>query len=145
MAKDRDLYLHVHAGTDPIRWLYKVDPEVKIIWAHAGSSEPASAVYDLMAEFPDLLADTSLREHNMLGFSDELDLEWKKIIFDFQDSLMLGSDTSVNSQWDRYNSIIDCNRVVLAKLPRDVAEKLDYKNAERYFNRPISMDLIGTK
>lgn len=145
MAKDRDLYLHVHAGTDPIRWLYEVDPEVKIIWAHAGLGEPASAVYSFLAEFPNLLADTSLRQHNMLGFSDELDPEWRKIIFDFQDRLMLGSDTWVNSQWDRYNSIIDSNRAVLAKLPRDVAEKLAYKNAERYFNRSISLDLIGTK
>lgn len=145
MAKDRDLYLHVHAGADPIRWLYDVDPEVKIIWAHAGLGEPASVVYDLMAEFPNLLADTSLREFNMLGFDEELDPEWEKIIFDFQDRLMVGSDTWINDQWDRYNSIIDSNRAILAKLPRDVAEKLAYKNAERLFNRTISMELIGTK
>ena len=37
------------------------------------------------------------------------------------------------------------NRLWLSKLPRDVAEKIAYKNAERYFGRDISMDQIGTK
>ena len=36
MAKTRDIYLHVHSGPEPIRWLYGLDPDVKIIWAHAG-------------------------------------------------------------------------------------------------------------
>ena len=29
MAKARDIYLHVHSGPEPIRWLYGLDPEVK--------------------------------------------------------------------------------------------------------------------
>ena len=48
MAKERDLYLHVHSDVEPIRWLYGLDPEVKIIWAHAGLGEPAKNVYKLM-------------------------------------------------------------------------------------------------
>ena len=144
MAKSRGLYLHVHSGTEEIRWLYSLDREVKIIWAHAGLGETAVEVYALMQEFPELLADTSLREYNILGFGDELDPGWKKIIMEFQDRLMVGSDTWVNSQWDNYESIIDSNRRWLSKLPRDVAEKIAYKNAERLFNRNISMDLIGT-
>ena len=144
-AKDRDIYLHVHSGAEPIRWLYELDPDVKIIWAHAGLGEPASVVYDLMAEFPQLLADTSLREYAILGFRDTLDPEWEKIVYDFQDRLMVGSDTWVNSQWDNYDDIIASNRRWLAKLPRDVAEKIAFRNAERAFGRDISMDLIGTR
>ena len=144
MAKERDIYLHVHSAADPIRWLYDLDPEVKIIWAHAGLGESASQVYELMAEYPNLLADTSLREYSILR-GGELQPEWERIIFDFQDRLMVGSDTWVNSQWDAYGSIIDSNRLWLSKLPRSVAEKIAYKNAERAFGREISMDLIGTK
>lgn len=145
MAKEDDLYLHIHAGADPIRWIYELDPDVKVIWAHAGLSTGAEEVYDLMAEYPNLLADTSLREWQMVGNDGDLDPTWKKIIFDFQDRLMLGSDTWVNSQWERYGDIILINRAVLSKLPREVAEKLAYKNAERVFNRSISNDLIGTR
>lgn len=144
-AKARDIYLHVHSGTDPIRWLYDLDPDVKIIWAHAGLGEPASEVYKLMAEYPNLLADTSLREFAIMGFGDNFDPEWKKIIFEFQDRLMIGSDTWVNSQWANYDAIMDVNRKWLSQLPRAIAEKIAYKNAERYFGRDITMDLIGQK
>ena len=145
MAKARDIYLHVHSGAEPIRWLYSLDPEAKIIWAHAGLGERAGAVYSLMAEFPSLVADTSLREYEILGSGDRLDQEWEKIVLTFQDRLMVGSDTWVNGQWDNYDAIIASNRRWLAKLPRTVAEKLAYKNAERLFDRKISMKLIGTR
>lgn len=145
MAKAQDLYLHVHSDAEPIRWLYDLDPDVKIIWAHAGLGEPATEVYRLMSDYPKLLADTSLREHAILGYGDELDPDWKKIVFDFQDRLMVGSDTWVNSQWDDYEAIIASNRKWLSKLPRSVAEKIAYKNAERLFDRDISMELIGAK
>jgi predicted TIM-barrel fold metal-dependent hydrolase len=144
MAKERNIPLHIHSGTEPIRWVYGVDPEVKIIWAHAGLGESASDVYALMAEFPNLYADTSLREYEILGFESELDPEWEKIIFDFQDRLMIGSDTWANSQWDRYSDIMDINRQWLSLLPREVAEKIAYKNAEKLFGRNVSMDLVGT-
>lgn len=145
MAKERDIFLHVHSGPEPIRWLYSLDPAVKIIWAHAGLGEPASAVYALMAEHPGLVADTSLREHAILGHGDRLDPEWEKIVYDFQDRLMVGSDTWVNSQWERYSDIIASNRQWLAKLPPEIARKIAYENAERLFKRKISSDLIGTR
>ena len=145
MAKERDILLHVHSGTEPIRWLYSLDPDVKMIWAHAGLGDPPTAIYELMSEFPDLYADTSLRERQILGFHDEIYPEWLKIIMDFQDRLMIGSDTWVNSQWDRYADIMALNRRWLSKLPRDVAEKIAYKNAEELFGRKVSMEQVGTR
>lgn len=145
MAKARDIYIHVHSGAEPIRWLYSLDPDVKIIWAHAGLGSPASDVHALMSEYPELLADTSLREWSILGSGEDLNPEWQTIIFDFQDRLMIGSDTWVNGQWDSYSEIMESNRKWLAKLPRKVAEKIAYGNAERLFNREISMEQIGTK
>ncbi|MEM5584227.1 amidohydrolase family protein [Roseibium sp. AS2] len=145
MAKARDIYLHVHSGADPVRWLYSLDSEVKIIWAHAGLSTPAAEVYDLMAEFPHLLADTSLREWDIAGPGDALAPEWAEIVIAFQDRLMIGSDTWVNGQWDNYSDIMASNRAWLANLPREVAEKIAYKNAERLFGREITMDQIGKR
>lgn len=145
MARERDMPLHIHSGAEPVRWVYGLDPKVKIIWAHAGLGEPASVVHELMSEFPDLYADTSLREYSIIGSGDELDPEWKRIIFDFQDRLMVGSDTWINGMWDDYSNIMDSNRLWLSKLPRTVAEKIAYKNAEKLFGRKISMDQIGTR
>ncbi|MGI9484706.1 MAG: amidohydrolase family protein [Geminicoccaceae bacterium] len=145
MAKERDILLHVHSGAEPIRWLYGLDPDVKMIWAHAGLGEPAAHVYELMSEFPSLHADTSLREREILGVGDDIDPEWRRIILDFQDRLMIGSDTWVNGQWDRYADIMTVNRRWLSKLPRSVAEKIAYENAEKLFDRKISMDQVGTR
>ncbi|GHA55185.1 hypothetical protein GCM10008927_21340 [Amylibacter ulvae] len=145
MAKERDIYLHVHSGAEPVRWLYSLDKDVKIIWAHAGLGENARDVYALMDDFPTLVADTSLREHAILGHGDKLNPAWEKIIMAFSDRLMIGSDTWVNSQWDNYDGIMDSNRAWLAKLPREIAEKIAYKNAERLFGISVSMDQIGTR
>ena len=145
MAKKRDIPLHIHSGAEPIRWVYGLDPDVKIIWAHAGLGEPASEVLKLMSEFPDLYADTSLREYFILDRGGDLDPEWKKVIFEFQDRLMVGSDTWVNSQWESYEDIIASNRRWLSKLPREVAEKIAYRNAEKLFGRRVEMRLIGTR
>lgn len=145
MAMERDIHLHVHSGPEPIRWLYSLNKDVKIIWAHAGLGERASTVYALMSEFPSLYADTSLRESSILGAGNNIDPEWKKIIFDFQDRLMVGSDTWINEQWDNYSGIIASNREWLSKLPKEVAEKIAYKNAGELFRRQISMKQIGTK
>ncbi|MDG1529834.1 MAG: amidohydrolase family protein [Paracoccaceae bacterium] len=145
MAKERDIYLHVHSGPEPIRWLYSLDPTAKIIWAHAGLGQRAEAVYALMDEFPALLADTSLREYAILANGGKLDSEWKEIIMAFQDRLMVGSDTWVNGQWDDYDQIIAANRRWLSMLPADVAKKIAYQNAERVFDVEVSMDQIGTR
>ncbi|MGI9507817.1 MAG: amidohydrolase family protein [Geminicoccaceae bacterium] len=145
MAKERDILIHVHSGTEPVRWLYGLDPDVRMIWAHAGLGEPADAVYELMKEFPDLYADTSLRELAILGRGDEIDPAWLQIIMEFQDRLLIGSDTWVNGQWDRYSDIIAINRLWLSKLPRSVAEKIAYRNAEILFDRKVSMDQLGTR
>lgn len=145
MARKQGILLHVHSGAEPIRWLYSLDKDVKMIWAHAGLGEPADNVYELMSEFPALFADTSLRERNILGFDDDLDPAWRRIIMDFQDRLMIGSDTWVNSQWDRYADIMALNRRWLSKLPKSVAEKIASKNAEQLFDRKISIDQVGTR
>ena len=145
MAKERDIYLHVHSGPEPIRWLYSLDPTAKIIWAHAGLGQRAEAVYALMDEFPALLADTSLREYAILANGGKLDPEWKEIIMAFQDRLMVGSDTWVNGQWDDYDQTIAANRRWFSMLPADVAKKIAYQNAERVFDVEVSMDQIGTR
>lgn len=145
LAKERDILIHVHSGAEPVRWLYDLDPDVTMIWAHAGLGEHPTTVHEVMKTFPKLLADTSLRESEILGSGEALDPEWSKVVFDFQDRLMIGSDTWITGQWDRYGDIMKSNRLWLAKLPRDVAEKIAFRNAEKLFGRKVSTTLIGTR
>lgn len=144
MAQQRNIIVHVHSGPEAVRWLHDINPNPTLVWAHAGLGESTDTIHQLMSEIPGLYADTSLREGSMVR-DGELDPGWKTILVDFQDRLMIGSDTWVNTQWSRYEEIIKANRRFLALLPRSVAEKLAYKNAEKLFGRKVSMDQIGTR
>ena len=144
MALDRDIPIHIHSDDAPVRFFFEVAPELTVIWAHVGMSSPPSVIGPLMDKHPRLFADTSYRESDILD-GDGLDPEWQDLLMRHSDRFMIGSDTWVNGQWSSYDGIIEMNRRWLAYLPREVAEKIAYKNAEALFGRKVSVDLIGTR
>ena len=144
-AKARDLYVHVHSGKAPVDMLYGFEPELKVIWAHAGMTEPAATVEAMLAAYPTLTADTSYRENDILRPDGTLDPDWRRVLERFPDRFMVGSDTWVNAQWDRYAEIMALNRRWLSQLSRPIAEQIAYKNAERLFGRTVTTDLIGQR
>jgi len=143
LAIERNLYVHVHSGRAPAELLYSFEPDLKIIWAHAGMSEPAEVVEEMMARYRTLTADTSYRESDILAGDGSIDPAWRRVLERFSDRFMVGSDTWVNAQWDRYERIIAINREWLAQFSRPVAERIAYRNAERLFGRKVGDHLIG--
>jgi predicted TIM-barrel fold metal-dependent hydrolase len=144
MARSRDIPVHIHSGAAPVRLFYELEPGLTVIWAHAGMSEPPDVVGAMLDAYPTLHADTSYREREILG-DGELDPAWRAVILRHPDRLMVGTDTWVNSQWDDYEGLIALNRSWLARLPRDVAERIAYRNAARLFGREVSGKLIGRR
>jgi predicted TIM-barrel fold metal-dependent hydrolase len=144
MALSRNIPIHIHSGAAPVDMFFGYEPNLTIIWAHAGMSEPASVVMTTMNKYPNLYADTSFRETDIFN-QGKIDPEWAEIVKKHQDRLMIGSDTWVNSQWDQYDEIIDLNRRWLSFFPREIVEKIAYKNAEILFDRKISKDQFGTR
>ena len=145
MAMERNIPVHVHSDAPPVDLLYRLEPGLTVIWAHAGMTEPAVLVGRMMEKYPTLYADTSFRELDILQSGAELDPDWKEVLIRYQDRFMVGTDTWVNSQWDRYSELIAINRQWLALLPHEVAERIAYRNAEKLFGRKVSMQLIGTR
>ena len=145
MAKSGNIPVHVHSGAEPVKLLYRLEPTLTVIWAHAGMSEPASVVEEMMATYDTLYADTSFRETEILGSSGGLSPDWRQVIERFPKRFMVGTDTWVNSQWADYAGLIAINREWLAHLPRETAELIAYQNAERLFGRKVSSDLIGRR
>lgn len=137
MALKRDIVIHVHSGARPVDFLFSIEPKLKIIWAHAGMSEPANVVAEMMAKYKNLWADTSFRESDILADDNSINPAWRKVLETYPDRFMVGSDTWVNSQWDDYDGIITQNRRWLAQFSREHAEMFAYKNAERLFNRKV--------
>ncbi len=67
-----------------------------------------------------------------------MDKAWEVLLLKHSDRFMVGSDTWVNSQWDRYDELIASNRAWLAMLPRGAAEAIAFRNAERLFGIDVS-------
>lgn len=144
MAKSRGIPIHIHSGAAPVELLYRLEPSLTIIWAHAGMSEPPGVVEKMMEKYSTLYADTSFRELDILASDENLDPDWERVLKRFSMRFMVGTDTWVNSQWDRYGQLIDLNRRWLALLPRNVAERIAFRNAQTLFGREVSMQQIGT-
>ena len=145
LAKSRNIYIHVHAGREPVDLLFSLEPKLTIIWAHAGMFEPAQRVEDMMATYETLYADTSHREGDILTSQGTIDPAWRRVLERFPDRFMVGSDTWVNAQWDRYQQIMAVNRIWLSQFSRSIAEMIAFKNAERLFNRTVEDRLIGQR
>ena len=145
VAVEQDLFIHVHSGRAPVEMLFSFEPGLKIIWAHAGMSEPAETVEEMMAAYDTLWADTSYREYDILDAGATIAPAWRRVIERFPDRFMIGTDTWVNSQWDQYAQLIAVNREWLAQFSRPIAEAVAYRNAERLFGRKVDRRLIGTR
>ncbi len=145
MARSRNIPIHIHSGAAPVDLLYRLEPALTIIWAHAGMSEPAIVVEEMMAKHPTLYADTSFREFDILSSGQRLDPDWERVLKRFSKRFMVGTDTWINDQWARYSELISINRQWLSLLPREIAERIAYKNAETLFGRSISNQQIGTR
>jgi len=138
LAAERAIPLHIHSGAGPVEFFYSLQPSLTVIWAHAGMSEPAEVVARMMDKYPSLHADTSYREHDILGGGGRLDPAWERVLMKHSSRFMIGTDTWTNSQWENYGALIDTNRSWLALLPRAEAQAIAYRNAERLFGRHIS-------
>jgi hypothetical protein len=66
LAKSKSIYVHVHSGKEPVDMLSPLEPELNIIWAHAGMFESAKTVEDMMATYKTLYVDTSFCEWDIL-------------------------------------------------------------------------------
>lgn len=130
LAQSRDLYFHTHSDADVVWALFRVQPALKVIWAHAGLSEPASVVGDLLDRHANLWVELSYRAHDIMP-GDALAPEWERVLTRHPDRFVIGSDTWEVDRWHSYEGLIAAHRAWLAKLPRDVAEKIAHKNAER--------------
>ena len=132
LAVERGFYLHVHSNAQAIRTIFGYEPEVKILWAHAGLSEPPQVVLEMMDEYQNLWADISIREYQIAP-AGKLDPVWEALFLKHPDRITIGSDTWIPSRWEQYQDIIEFDRGWLNQLPPDVAQQIAYGNAVRLF------------
>ena len=112
LADERGLFLHSHSGSAEINAIYRLKPDAKLIWAHAGLVEPAWQVAETMERHPQLLADLSFRESSILS-GRGLDPEWRALLIRFADRFLLGSDPYTVPRWRAGRCVVLWTRGVL--------------------------------
>jgi len=134
LGAQHGLFLYAHTDAAGIEELLRRYPQVRWLWAHAGLGEPFEAVARVMDGNPALVAELSLKSEVAPGGT--LDPRWKALFLRHPDRFLVGTDTWITPQWDRFAQIQTTLRAWLAQLPPDVAEKLAYRNAQRFTGRP---------
>ena len=130
MALQRNILLHVHAGAEPVRKLFSLQPKLRILWAHAGMTTPPDEIRRMLEAHPNLWADVSFRGGDILQ-GNVLHPAWEILLLAHKDRFMIGSDTYANSRWEAYEALIARHRKWLALLPPAAAKAIAHGNALR--------------
>jgi predicted TIM-barrel fold metal-dependent hydrolase len=132
LALTNNLPIHVHSDARPIEAFFAKEPRLKILWAHAGMSEPASVVAAMLGRYPNLVTEVSFRAGDIAP-GGTLDPAWRELMIRFADRVMVGTDTYVTGRWEVYGQLIADHRRWLAQLPKPVADAIAHGNAAKWF------------
>jgi hypothetical protein len=139
-ALDRNLVLHIHSYAEEIRAVFELEPDAKILWAHAGFETP-EGVSVMLDEYPNLWTDISIREYSIAPDGTLLD-DWRALFLKHPDRITIGTDTWIPERWTSYQSIIERDRIWLNQLPSAVAEQIAYGNAVKLFGAGGASELV---
>ena len=132
LAVRHGIFVHIHSDAGSVKRIFADVPAAKILWAHAGMTEPADVVGAMLDRYPNLWTEVSFRA-DAISPGGKLDAAWGSLIVRHKDRFLIGSDTYIAERWERYIRLIDRHRDWLKQLPRPVAEAVAYKNAVRLF------------
>lgn len=132
LARQYGLMLHAHSDADAIERLFRQWPEARILWAHAGFERPEK-VREMLRKHRNLWADLAFRSDHAADGKPVP--EWRAAFLEFPDRFMVGSDSYVPERWYYVPEHAAWSRTWLADLPRDVAERIAWKNGEALFEK----------
>ncbi len=132
LAVEKNLFLHAHSDEAAVEELFALNPKAKILWAHAGMTSGPEAIGRFLDRYPNLWAELAIRSDMAPG--GRLDPAWRALFLRHPDRIMVGTDTWTTSRWEALPGYLEDTRGWLSQLPRDVAEKIAFRTAERLFS-----------
>lgn len=131
LAKQHGLWLHAHSDAEAIEIILRHAPGVKLIWAHTGMSTPLDKVEAMFAKYPNLVGELSYRGD--LEQAGALNPRWRALMLRYPQRFVVGTDTWITPRWGEVEELAAFYRRMLNGLPRDVAEKIAYRNGLAMF------------
>ena len=130
LAKKHGLWLHAHSDIDAVERLLRQWPQARILWAHSGFERPEK-VREMLRRHPNLWCDLAFRTDHARG--GKVEPEWRAAFLEFPDRFMVGTDSFTPERWHYIGEHASWSRQWLADLPKDVAERIAWKNGETLF------------
>ena len=137
LAVAHDLVLQVHGDAAVIDAVFEQAPGLRVLWAHLGTDPRPDAIAPMLARYPNLYADTSVRDGRFVDPDGCLQPEWRSFFVAQADQVLVGVDTHWPPRWKRFGEVTAEIRGWLAQLPAPVAERLAYRNAARLFGLSV--------
>lgn len=125
LAKQYGIMLHVHSDARAIEFIFRQDPDARILWAHAGFEDHV-ITREMFDKHENLWADLSFRYDIM--FLEEIDATWHKLLIEHADRFLLGLDTYEPLRWMEIEEVMHWQEIVLEELPDHAARKIAYEN-----------------
>src|SRR5712691_8461903 len=136
-AAREKLFLQPHADARAVAEVLDAAPGATVLWAHAGVDATPEQIDALLAKWPNLSTELSLRDD--VAPRGQLDPKWRALFLKYGDRFMVGTDTwtvggsfTGNERWDRYGEIVSSIRAWLLQLPPELADAIAHRNAERF-------------
>jgi len=130
LAKQHGLVLHAHSDIDAVERIFRQDPGARVLWAHSGFERP-EAVGAMLAKHKTLWCDLAYRNDQSSG--GKVPDEWRALFMAYPDRFMVGTDTFTPERWHYIVEHAKFSRAWLADLPRELAERIAWKNGEALF------------
>lgn len=130
LAKQHKLFLHAHTDVEGVERIFKQDPAARVLWAHSGFERPEK-VREMLRKHKNLWCDLAFRNDHAAG--GKLDADWRAAFMEFPERFMVGTDTYTAERWHYVIEHANWSRGWMAELPRDVAERIAYRNGEAIF------------
>jgi hypothetical protein len=130
LARQHRLFLHAHSDVEAVERLFKQWPEARILWAHSGFDRPEK-VREMLRKHKNLWCDLAFRTDHARG--GKVDPAWRAAFLEFPDRFMVGTDSFTPERWHYIGEHANWSRQWLADLPREVAERIAWKNGDTIF------------
>jgi hypothetical protein len=130
LARKHNLFLHAHTDVEGIERIFKQNADARVLWAHSGFERPEK-VRELLRKHRNLWCDLAFRNDHAAG--GKLDGDWRAAFIEFPDRFMVGTDTYTAERWHYVIEHANWSRGWMADLPREVAERIAYRNGDAIF------------
>jgi len=133
LARQHGLFLHSHSDSGAVDRHFQQDPNARVLWAHSGFERPEN-VRAMLRKYATLWCDLAfLTAHASNG---KVTPGWREAFLEFPDRFLVGTDSFTPERLHYIAEHARWSRQWLADLPRDVAEKIGFRNGERLFGGP---------